>query len=120
MQRTRSSTRPSPARRAVAASASSAAACHRARAAVRSSALEIHDHGRVIAAAEFAQNTAFRGGFFELPRVEDVVESPADVFLARLSPVRPPGEEMLVFGLEGASHVVQTSVPDSLLQPTPF
>src|SRR5687768_12050231 len=49
---------------------------------------------------------------------QDVVEAPADVALAHVAPWRPPREELIVVGLEGAAGVDQTVADYSFEQRT--
>src|SRR6202034_3054122 len=69
------------------------------------SVTEDGDHRRVVARTEGASYLARLCALNLRPRRQDIVDSPADVSLARLPPVGPPGEEPLVVRCELPSDV---------------
>src|SRR5437773_4157495 len=72
------------------------------------------DDRPVVAGAEFAQNRAGESRPREVFGREHVVEAPADVSLAEISPGRPPGEEIVVLGIEAPADVDQSAAEDAL------
>ena len=60
---------------------------------------QVRDHRRVIAGADLAIAAAGRRAVDQRVVRRDVVEPPADVALAEVSPRRPPGEQAVVVGI---------------------
>src|SRR5712671_516687 len=71
-----------------------------------------HDR-RVVARTDLGLHRAARGPHRTRLAGQDVVEPPADVALPHVAPGRPPAEESIVAGIEGAPKIHESAAEDA-------
>src|SRR3954453_22189357 len=74
------------------------------------------DQRRVVAGADLALRLARSDPVGERAFGEDVVDAPADVALAHVAPRGPPGEELVVIGVQVACDVTHSLADHALEQ----